>query len=402
MKQKIEGKWAHLTLFSFAVPEDNKNPKISTASPKPACKLASQAKHTSMITPGLKYQTLTTELSIMPYIRVKDLMKTEKEENEQEINTEKPISAIAKKSNDEFKIKADYMLNKAKTATRPQSARVEQGKLKKIAPNHPQPVVRKSYQAEELSEDGNEMTLKEVLFDGKIQKPAKNMEINPLAMLSEYSAKNKNSSSRPFSAVIKKGNNADLYNAKSAKTLWEVRTQDKYKPKAKSIVADLMSQAEQAREKNNKIVERNINRFKESESKLNGEFNRLMKKVQDTRLLNELSMQMLKDSMKETEADIDISKVSNDIKKSDDVFTKINDHFALNKNGKKIEQIPTFSLEEVYETQTWNTNQKWNVSSKEMTKELSKDKGTISMPYASSPPKNISSDDWEKFSEEDW
>lgn len=228
MKQQ-DGKWTHMTLFKFEVPEEESNNKIK-CNTKINHKQASKAKHSTMSAPGVKYQTLITDLSIMPLTRVKDLMKSEsKVDFIIEPHIERPQTAKQIKQCEESKIKADMILEKSKNLSRPKSAKVSMLESKRLQPNHPKPHNRRNDEIS-IPKASDEIGLSELLFNQKVEKPTMDF----FADLS-YKKFHKNfSNNRPLSAG---GNVLETYKKNQAKTLKELRTQQKYIPKATALVS---------------------------------------------------------------------------------------------------------------------------------------------------------------------
>ena len=205
-----------------------------------------------------------------------------------------------------------------------------------IQPNYPKPIVRDQ-------EIKKEKTVAEILFEYQA-------ELHPEAMMPLKNTIKPNIlltiQQRPFSAGAR---TMDLYDKGKAKTIQEIRTQEKFKGRADAAVNVWMEKIHSETQKSNKIAERNVNRFKRSEEKLSGEISQLMNKIRATKIENDTALSALQ------------SKISVSIASKGEA-----DFSNFTKNGKLVKTSTNENtMEKMYETQVrvYNSN-----PSKEMPK----------------------------------
>lgn len=155
-----------------------------------------------------------------------------------------------------------------------------------IKPNYPKPISR---------EGQKEKTVAEILFEYQSDLEANSMfplqksAIKPNILLTIQQ--------RPFSATAKM---MDVYNKDKAKTIQEIRTQEKFKGRADSAVKTWLDRLSEDQEKANKVVEANVKRFKRAEDRLASEISQLMKKIKATKGENESALKSLQSRLSAT------------------------------------------------------------------------------------------------------
>lgn len=129
-----------------------------------------------------------------------------------------------------------------------------------------------------------------------------------------------------------------------------------------------------------------------------------MKKAQDTRLQNELSMQNLRDNITATELGIDLAYYLGEKKNPDKIYRQIEDNFQLKKNGKIEIKVPFIDMEEVYKTEAIPArNQIKNVGDVVLKKPEKNKEEVVLISDDDSFIKNIDSDeDWDRFTVEEF
>jgi hypothetical protein len=169
------------------------------------------------------------------------------------------------------------------------------GNNKLIEPNYPKPIIRDSQGIKK------EKTVADILFEYQEAIETNSMmplqpNLNPHIL--------ETIQRRPFSAGSKA---IALYDKNKAKTITEIRTQEKFQGKANAAVNVWLQQIEQEKHKSNKIAEANIKRFKRSENKLSSEITQLMSKIQSSKLENQASLSELQSKILRSEAELSLS-----------------------------------------------------------------------------------------------